>query len=117
MLHHMKLHPDPFSKICKGHKTIELRLYDQKRQQIRIGDQIEFKNTENSSETIAVIVTNLHRFNSFETMYNSLSPTLFGYEDPSVADPKDMERYYSKEEENLYGVLGIEFVLVALANT
>ena len=31
-----------------------------------------------------------------------------GYKENDVADPKDMEKYYSKEEQEKYGVLGIE---------
>jgi len=32
MLHKMKLKQEPFDKIKKGTKTMELRLYDEKRQ-------------------------------------------------------------------------------------
>lgn len=39
MIHHMKLKPIPFHQMKGGAKTIELRLYDPKRQQIKIGDQ------------------------------------------------------------------------------
>ena len=45
MLHKMKLNEDPFERIKNGTKTIEFRLFDEKRQQIKIGDQIEFKIT------------------------------------------------------------------------
>ena len=46
MIHHMKLKPIPFHQMKGGAKTIELQLYDPKRQQIKIGDQIEFTNTQ-----------------------------------------------------------------------
>ena len=42
MLHKMKLNESPFERIKNGKKTIEFRLYDEKRQQIKIGDKIEF---------------------------------------------------------------------------
>ena len=41
MLHKMKLKLSPFEKIKDGSKTIELRLYDEKRQKVKIGDFIE----------------------------------------------------------------------------
>ena len=47
MIHYMKLNPKPFAMIAEGRKTIELRLYDEKRQGISLGDTIVFKNTEN----------------------------------------------------------------------
>ena len=42
MKHEMRLHDTPFKMIQAGTKTIELRLYDEKRQQIQVGDEIEF---------------------------------------------------------------------------
>lgn len=42
MLYTMKLKQEPFEKIRNGSKTIELRIYDEKRQQVQIGDFIEF---------------------------------------------------------------------------
>lgn len=40
--HIMNLKPSPFAKIQAGTKTIELRLYDKKRQRIEVGDIITF---------------------------------------------------------------------------
>ena len=31
-----------------------------------------------------------------------------GYNEDDIANPKDMEKYYSKEEQEKYGVVGIE---------
>ena len=42
MLHKMKLQEDPFERIKNGTKTVEFRLYDEKRRTIQIGDEIEF---------------------------------------------------------------------------
>ena len=42
----MNLPPAPLKMIREGRKTIELRLYDEKRKQISIGDIITFVNTE-----------------------------------------------------------------------
>ena len=42
MLYKMKLNESPFERIKNGTKTIEFRLYDEKRQQVKVGDQIEF---------------------------------------------------------------------------
>ena len=42
MLHKMKLNESPFERMKNGTKTIEFRLYDEKRKQIKVGDQIEF---------------------------------------------------------------------------
>ena len=42
MKHVMKLHSTPFEMIQSGRKTIELRLHDEKRRLISIGDEIKF---------------------------------------------------------------------------
>lgn len=42
MLHKMKLQQSPFERIKEGKKSVEFRLFDEKRKQIKIGDQIEF---------------------------------------------------------------------------
>lgn len=51
MQHTMKLQPSPFERIVSGQKTVELRLYDEKRRQIRSGDTIRFIKTTPPYET------------------------------------------------------------------
>jgi ASC-1-like (ASCH) protein len=108
-LHEMKLQPSPFEKIKRGEKTIELRLYDEKRQQIKVGDRIVFTNTD-SGKSLWVTVVKLHRFDSFAQLYEALPLLQCGYtvEDVDKAHPSDMEAYYSVEEQKKYGVVGIE---------
>lgn len=42
MIHEMKLLEDPFEQIKSGAKTVEIRLFDEKRKVLRVGDIIEF---------------------------------------------------------------------------
>lgn len=111
--HTMKLQPVPFEKIKAGRKTIELRLYDEKRQRIAAGDTICFVNTENISDTLTAAVKDLYVFDSFETLYNTLPLTECGYTEEELhsASYRDMELYYSKEEQSRYGVVGIKIAL------
>lgn len=110
MTHYMGLDPKPFAMISSGQKTIELRLNDEKRQKIKIGDSIVFSNTTNSSEIISVTVINIYKFESFKELYDVLPLEKCGYEKEEIvyADPKDMEVYYSIKKQKQYGVLGIE---------
>lgn len=107
----MKLQPSPFEKIKSGEKTIELRLFDEKRQQIKEGDRIVFVQTD-MGESLLTTVLKLHRFDTFEELYSSLPLLRCGYTlaDVDQADPSDMEQYYSVEEQKKYGVVGIELV-------
>lgn len=112
--HVMKLHPGPFAKIKDGSKTIELRLYDEKRQRISVGDTIRFVSTESAADEAVVLVRNLFIFDSFEELYKHLPLTECGYteEDVYAASPSDMEMYYSKEKQKQYGVIGIQISLI-----
>ena len=110
MEHKMKLQDGPFKAIKNGFKTIELRLYDEKRKLVKIGDTIEFTNVLNN-EKINVQVTNLHLYSSFEELYKHFDKISLGYNEEDVASYKDMELYYSKEEQSKYGVVGIEIKL------
>ena len=109
MMHIMKLHSSPFEMIKSGEKTIELRLFDEKRQQVKVGDKILFTNIANG-ETLNTTVVKLHRFDSFKELYKSLPLLKCGYTIENVDNAKssDMEKYYSVEEQNKYGVVGIE---------
>lgn len=108
----MKLRPAPFEMIKSGQKTIELRLFDEKRQQIKSGDMIVFTNT-TTGEMLNTTVVKLHLFNCFEELYKSLPLLECGYTTQNIdsAKPSDMEQYYSVEEQKKYGVVGIEIIL------
>ena len=107
--HKMNLDTEPFKMIKSGKKTIELRLFDEKRQKIKVGDSIIFTETV-TGEKLNVKVEKLHRFDSFGELYKSLPLLKCGYTEKTVADakPSDMEEYYSLEEQKKYGVVGIE---------
>ena len=110
-MHEMRLHNSPFNLIKSGTKTIELRLNDEKRSLIKVGDKIEFTNRI-TEEKIVVEVINLHKYDSFFELYKHFDKVSMGYDEDDEADPKDMEQYYYKEEQEKYGVLGIEIKLI-----
>lgn len=105
----MNLATSPFEMIKSGEKTIELRLYDEKRREVGVGDTIEFTNAE-SGEKISARVKAIYVFDSFEELYSRLPLEKCGYkkEELATASPCDMEKYYSAEEQKNSGVCGIE---------
>ena len=109
MTHSMNLEPSAFLKIAKGSKTIELRLNDEKRQKINIGDRIEFRCGEINSVLFAEVLK-LHKFPDFEQLYKVLHLEKCGYSKNHLktAHYTDMEKYYTKEQIEKYGALGIE---------
>lgn len=107
----MHLREKPFFMIKSGKKDIEMRLYDEKRQKIKVGDTIEFSNEE-TGQTINAEVEAVHVFENFEQLYNSFDKTRIGYLDNEEAKPSDMEQYYSVQEIKKYGVVGIEIKVI-----
>lgn len=114
MTYIMQLHEEPFRKVQDGTKTIELRLNDEKRRRIRIGDCITFLNRADASESLTARVVALHPFESFEALYAALPLDKCGYtaDDIGTASPRDMDVYYTAEEQERYGAVGIEIEVI-----
>ena len=115
MEHQMNLDPEPFSKIRDGSKTVELRLYDEKRRRISPGDTIRFTNARRPEETVLTRVQALEVFPSFAELYGALPLLECGYTPETVesASPADMERYYAPELQARWGVAGIRVRVIS----
>ena len=108
--HKMHLHDGPFESIVKGTKTIEMRIYDEKRRKIKIGDGIQFIKRTNLHETITVIVQELIICKSFKELFDKIDyKQLCDFKLTSQQRTNNMYNYYSPEEEKKYGVIGIVF--------
>ena len=107
MLHKMKLNESPFERIKNGTKTIEFRLYDEKRRKIKVGDQIEFSKLPDLKEKVLVDVIELNREDTFKNLFKKL----YNDEDEIIRKTKSMYNYYLPEKEKEYGVLGIKIKL------
>lgn len=109
----MLIHLDDkyYQKIKDGSKTIELRLYDEKRRKIKVGDIINFENRKDK-EIITTQVIKLHIYPNFYELYKYLNKEDMGYSKDESASYKDMEEFYSLESQEKYGVIGIEIKLI-----
>ncbi len=97
----------PFNQIKDGSKTIEVRLYDEKRSQLEVGDKIIFNNLD-TNEVLEKEIISLDKFSSFEELYHSYDSILLGARGYSVKEyQKSMYKFYTKEQEKEYGVLAI----------
>lgn len=110
MAYDMKLNDEPFQKIRDGKKTIELRLYDEKRRKLSIGDYIVFSKVDNMDEKIAVKIKALYRAQSFRELFEDISLDKCGNDADATIEGvvSRLRKYYSEEEEAQYGVLGIK---------
>lgn len=114
MNHSMKLNPAPYAAIKTGKKNIELRLNDEKRQLVNVGDTITFSNTAIPDLKLYTRVKALHHAPSFSELFTAIPLSVCGFA-PDLSEAEaanEMRNYYSEEEENRYGALGIEVELI-----
>lgn len=107
----MNLQPKYFDFIKDGTKRIELRLYDEKRQSIQLGDIIEFTKSEN--EKFKAEVVGLLRYNSFADLFEDFDISILA--DASMTKQELLEalgKFYSEEKQAEFGVIGIRIKLI-----
>lgn len=100
-----------FFLLIKNHKkTIELRLYDEKRKIIKLNDIITFENRD-TKENLTAKVINLYKAKTFEELAKNIDIEKTGFKTIEELNENILE-FYSIEKQNTYGVLGIEFELL-----
>lgn len=112
MEHELKLQPKFFDFIKSGTKRIELRLYDEKRQKINIGDTIIFRKEPELTETIKATVVGLLRYNSFLSLLNDFDISTVADKSMSKSELlNDLEKFYTIDKQAQYGIVGIRIAL------
>ena len=107
----MNLQPEYFDFIKDGTKRIELRLYDEKRQSIQLGDIIEF--AKSNDEKFKAEVIGLLRYNSFADLFEDFDISILA--DNSMTKQELLEvlgEFYSEEKQAEFGVIGIRIKLI-----
>lgn len=109
-VHKMHLEREPFDMIKTGRKNVELRLFDEKRRRICVGDVIEF---ECHGEILSAKVIDLWQSESFEKLFSEFPCDKMGFDSTdNIHDmAESMRNYYSLENEQKYGVLGIKLLI------
>ena len=109
--HQMNLQSKYFDFIKNGTKRIELRLYDEKRQQIKLGDSIEFSKAEN--EKFKVRVIGLLRYETFSDLFNDFNISVLADQSMTKQELLNvLQEFYTPEKQAQYGVLGIRLELL-----
>ena len=107
----MNLQPKYFDFIKNGTKRIELRLFDEKRKQIKLGDTIEFTNSEN--EKFKAEVIGLLRYNSFSDLFEDFDISILADKSMTKQELLDvLSEFYTPDKQAEFGVLGIKLKLL-----
>ena len=111
MKHEMNLHDAPFNLVKNKTKTTEMRLNDERRKDLKIGDVIEFTNR-TTGELLEVKVLDLAYYDNFSELYKHYDKVSIGYGINETPDPNDMNQYYTKEQQAQYGVVAIKMEVI-----
>jgi len=111
MQHQMAVSSGPFNQIASGAKVLESRLYDEKRQQINLGDEVEFSENDHPGNKVHTKVIALLRCQPFEDLFADHEPALFGGENRGLL-LNQIKQFYSDEDEQKYGAVGIRIAPV-----
>lgn len=107
----MRLRPDPFNRICRGEKTIEYRLHDEKRSLLNKGDYIRFTEIADEERTVLVEIVDIFTASSFAALEQRLLE--MGLLAKGSFSPIGMCKYYSVEDEERYSVMGIRIRVIS----
>ena len=97
----------------KWYKRIEIRLNDEKRKRIKLGDKIKFLKETDLKESFEAQVIGLLKYNSFEELLRDYDISILS--DANMTKDElisTLEQFYTKEKQKQYGVLGIRIELI-----
>ena len=110
-MHTMTVQTKYYRLLKNRQKTVELRLYDDKRRLIKIGDEILFSNLSDANDTFIGTVVALHRAENFKALCNIINPKQAGMSSTEEL-VHVMKEFYPIEKQNKWGVVGIEIKTV-----
>jgi len=113
MIHQMRIDQVNFDLIKSGKKIVETRLLDKKRQQISIWDTIEFSRRPDFKEKLTLRVIDLLVYPTIKSLVDAYPITLFGFSSDYKKEDyiEYVYSFYSKDDEEKYGVVGIKMEL------
>lgn len=107
------LDSDIFEIIENESKNVEIRVNDEKRRKLNVGDTLVFLKRPNDDEELKATVKNLVYFNSFEEVVDNYEMKRIYLDNTSKEEFINlMKRFYTDEIVKEYGVVAIEFELL-----
>ena len=103
-----------FYKTESGEKIVEVRLFDVKRQKLKVGNVIRFLKMSDAKDFVDTRIVGLFRFDSFGELFGKFGGNYYGKDvEYDVEDfIRGCRKYYSKEKELEFGVLAIKIEVI-----
>ena len=99
------VYPSAYHKILDGQRKIDIRPYYRPLHELKVGDMVEYINTETQTSIIREI-KGIALFDDFDTMIKMLPPELIGYATREEIKLR-IERMYPPSEQEEYGVCAL----------
>ena len=106
-MHKLNVKEKYYNMLKSGSKTIELRLFDDKRKMIKVGDYIEFSNNSDADDKFVARVVKLYRAGNFSELCKNIDCRNAGFATEKELI-KVLGEFYSAERQTQSGVVGIE---------
>lgn len=113
MIYKMKLLEREFNRIIYDDKRFEVRLCDEKRNKLKVGDKINFYKLPDLNDFILVEIIKIYKFKTFRDVYDNFPQECFGYKNLTKEKIlNNIYNIYSTKEEIALGVMVINFKLI-----
>lgn len=99
---------DPFERIVAGEKRFEIRLNDEKRQIVKIGDKVKGVLRDDKSKYFISEIIGLSHFKNFVNLFEVFGDSI------SVKDKLLLRKVYSDEMVEKFGILVMHFKLLKI---
>jgi len=113
MEHEMRLSARPYEAVRAGRKRFEIRLMDEKRQRIKVGDTIRFTRLPETAPHLRVTVLGLRQYATFEELYRDIPLRDIDCEGWTVEElVRSTYEIYTSQQELQFGALAIEIEVI-----
>jgi len=108
--HQMTLNDEYFLAVKNNRKTVELRVRDEKREQIRLGDTIVFSKKSDPEQKVMVRVKGCYLYESFESLVDDFTADELGFKGRAKKEiVKLANSIYDHKKTRKYGAFAIKF--------
>lgn len=108
-MHEIKVKKVYYDKIKSGEKIYEIRLNDEKRQKIKVGDQLKIWCEPELVECLVTTVVDKLYYSNFEELLKNIPAAEIGFAKYSSEEIiKTYHQFYTESDELQYGIVAIK---------
>lgn len=109
----MRLDAGPFGQVKSGAKRFEIRLNDEKRRLLAVGDRVTFWNKDEPADEVTLTVADLIVRPNFIELFRAAAPELGGWPHGTTSEEAaaDMRKFYEDADERRWGAVAIRLTL------